>query len=233
MPGQLHGKEKKNHSISPRGLEGADEAERGAERAGSGPGSSRQRCSWTAPRPPSAPAQGRKPPTSLLVPPRVPREAERAQAAGCQLLVPHPCGLWQVTQAEAATRGHARTVTFTRRPGARRRHSSAVCLRVTHSKRAHVSNPGSSLNIINPQTELAGSQPPAPGARRALSASPSRAAPREGFVFSSAAFSSFIFKPHFSRGDVGGGSAPACPQTSPNGLTVTAKWASQGLWEPS
>lgn len=38
-------KGKKTHSISPRGLEGADEA----ERAGSGPGSSRQRCSWTAP----------------------------------------------------------------------------------------------------------------------------------------------------------------------------------------
>lgn len=158
---------------------------------------------------------GQKTPGLAPAHPRVPREAERAQAAGCQLLVPHPCGLWQVTQAEAATRGHARTVTFTRRPGARRRHSSAVCLRVTHSKRAHVSNPGSSLNKINPQTELAGSQPPAPGAGKAPSASPSRAAPREDFVFSSAAFSSFIFKPHFSRGDFGGGSAPACPQTSP------------------
>lgn len=56
-------KGKKTHSISPRGLEGA---ERGAERAGSGPGSSRQRCSWTAPWPPPAPAQARKPPTSLL-----------------------------------------------------------------------------------------------------------------------------------------------------------------------
>lgn len=87
---------------------------------------------------------------------RLPCKAEKVQAAGRQLLAPHPCGLWQVTQAEAAARGHLRTVTFKRQPGARHRHWSSVCLSLTHTEQ--VSNPPSSLNTISPQTELAGTQ---------------------------------------------------------------------------
>lgn len=130
--------------------------------------------------------------------PRLPCKAEGVQAAGCQLLAPHPCGLRQVTQAEAAARGHLRTVTFKRRPGARHRHWSSVCLCLTYIEQVHISNPPSSLSTISPQSSLA----------RSLQAQ------HRGHVPASARQCTHFKPGFFQEGIAGGDCAPAHPQMS-------------------